>query len=247
MKLVGFAQCYNELSKGNLKRCLDSMSKYCDTICIYDDGSTDGSADAALEYPKVRLLRGKGNDFSRELYHKDELLRFTLDQSPDWIFWMDFDEILEKRAEDGGLRHFAENAEYDGYTFHEINLWRSEKYYRIDNQFNDGLFCRLWRNNGQLSYAPSHGLHHRQYPDGLMSIKDSHIEVIHYGFASDANIIGKYHTYKDNGQAGWALYRIIDESSLRLSKTKAEWLGREPVGPSLEEINQSIISKLGIQ
>lgn len=241
MKLVGFAQCYNELSRGNLRRCLDSMSKYCDAICVYDDGSSDGSTDVIASYSNVHLIRGQRNDFTNELYHKEALLKLTLDLNPDWIFWMDFDEVIEKRGEDGALRDFAATAVADGYTFHEVNLWRSERYYRLDNQYNSGLFCRLWRNNGYLSYAPTFGLHHRQYPDGLRSIKDCDIQVIHYGFASDKNIIDKYHTYKANGQRGWPLFRLVDESSLALAKTKAEWLGREPVGPTIEEIREPII------
>ncbi len=244
MKLVGFAQCYNELSKGNLRRCLDSMSRYCDSICVYDDGSSDGSVDVASTYSNVHLIRGQRNDFNKELFHKEQLLKLALSLNPDWIFWMDFDEVIEKRGEDGALRDFAQSAAADGYTFHEVNLWRSEKYYRVDNQFNAGLFCRLWRNNGGLSYAPTFGLHHRQYPDGLRSIKDCDIQILHYGFASDESIINKYTTYKSNGQTGWALYRLIDESSLSLAKTKPEWLGREPEGRSIEEINQPIMKAI---
>ena len=45
MKLCVFAQCYNELSKGNLLRWLNHVWCYADLVAVYDDGSTDGSAE----------------------------------------------------------------------------------------------------------------------------------------------------------------------------------------------------------
>lgn len=230
MFIAGFAQMYNESSKGNLKRFLESVTKIVDHVFIYDDGSTDDSVDVAAAYDKVSVFIGGNNAFDKEIEHKQFLLKHVLDCNPTHILWLDIDEVFEKRAEDGAIKELAEQMTCDAYTFRQINLWRCEKYFRLDNQYGDGLFTRLWRNNGKLHYNVKGGLHQRQYPDGINSVKDSDLLVLHYGFSNDHNIIDKYYTYKSHGQDGWALQRLIDENGLVLAKTRPEWLGREPEG-----------------
>lgn len=238
MKLAGFLQIYNEESKGNLRRCLDSMSRYCDVICIYDDASTDNSVDVAESYDKVKLIRGTDNKFDEEMLHKQELLELTLKQNPDWIVWMDADEIFEKEAEGGALRKLAASSDTDAHDFRQINFWRSERYYRVDGAYNRGIFCRLWRASLPLLFCTEHGLHKKPYPEGIRAVKTSDLRVLHYGFGSDDNIKDKYRTYKAHGQTGWDLERLVDEKTLALRYTEKEWLGREPDGDTIEEINQ---------
>lgn len=241
MKLVGFMQIYNESSHGNLERCLKSMVNYCDEIVIYDDGSTDDSVDVAKKYTPL-IIEGKKNDFSNELFHKQKLLEFALSRNPDWIFWMDADEVLEKKGEEGGLRYLCRTASnYDSFAFKEVNLWRCHNYYRLDNQYNDGIFCRLWKNNGQLRMNTVKGLHHRQAPLGLTNEGTTDLRVLHYGFASDESIIRKYLTYKAHGQNGWALHRLIDERTLYVREADSGWFKEEPV-----KVNPNDIYKIPI-
>ena len=49
IKLVGFVKCFNEGKTGNLERVLNHLSKFCDDIVIYDDGSTDNSYEIVLK------------------------------------------------------------------------------------------------------------------------------------------------------------------------------------------------------
>lgn len=215
------------------------MSKYCDIICVYDDASTDGSADIAESYEKVRLIRGETNAFDRETFHKQKLLEYTMSFNPDWIFWMDADEVIEKRGEDGALREICENSDRDAHDFRQVNFWRSERYYRVDGQYNSGIFCRLWRATSKLHYNAGIGLHRKLYPEGIHTIKTENLRILHYGFGSTDNIIDKYRTYKAHGQTGWALNRLIDESGLRLAHTDVRWLGgRMPQGPTLDELQE---------
>jgi glycosyltransferase involved in cell wall biosynthesis len=230
MKLAAFLQIYNEETKGNLRRCLDSLSLYCDVICIYDDASTDNSVEVAESYEKVRLIRGDKNEFNKEIHHKQKLLEFTKQFNPDWLFWMDADEIIEKRGEDGALRDLCRDTRFDSYDFRQVNFWRSERYYRVDGQFNSGIFRRLWRCKLQVEYSVADGLHRKPYPENTDPVKTSDLRILHYGFASTDNIVDKYRTYKQHGQSGWALDRLVDETRLTLAATDKEWLGREPEG-----------------
>ena len=49
-KIVGFVKFYNEETNGNLDRCLNHLSIFCDEIALCDDGSTDNSLDIAKKY-----------------------------------------------------------------------------------------------------------------------------------------------------------------------------------------------------
>ena len=65
MKLCGFLKVYNELKRGNLKRCLNNMKAYCDYIVAFDDGSTDGSRNF-LEEQGCDVIGREKNDFLNE-------------------------------------------------------------------------------------------------------------------------------------------------------------------------------------
>jgi glycosyltransferase involved in cell wall biosynthesis len=227
MKLIGFLSVYNEVEKRNLRRCLESMSQYCDEIVIYDDASTDNSVEVAREFTDL-IIEGKVNEWGKEAEHRQQLLELALTRNPDWIFWMDADEVVEKKGEEGAIRELCETDKFDSYAFHEVNLWRTTAFYRVDNSYNDGLFCRLWKNNGMLQIPNRAGLHQRLVPDTLKKESLSDIEIIHYGFSSDDRIIDKYITYRAHGQSGWALDRLIDERTLDVRPSRQEWF-KEPL------------------
>lgn len=228
-----------------------------DNIVIYDDGSTDGTYEVLLNAQEnappgreVFIIRSDENDFKNEIVHKQILLDRALEIGSDWIMWLDADELIEagghKMCPDGRkkIRTLMDDVSIDGWSFHEINLWRSDRFYRMDSQFNDGMFVRMWRNNGRLKYDSRPGLHQRQYPLGVDKVRDSDIQILHYGFASDEAILRKYHTYKAHGQTGWALDRIINEDTLRVRRVNPEWFRDGPCGPDVEVFNTKVASKV---
>jgi len=221
MKLIGFMQIYNEVIKGNLRRCLESMSSYCDEIVIYDDASTDNSIEVAKQFTDL-IIEGEKNEWGKEAEHRQQLLELALKHNPDWIFWLDADEVIEQRGE-SELRKLCESGDKDSYAFHEINLWRTPVFYRIDNFYNDGWFCRLWKNTGELYIENKPGLHQRLVPQGLKNEGQSDLQILHYGFSSDTRIIDKFLTYRSHGQSGHALWRLVDERTLSLRKSDPSW------------------------
>ena len=68
MKLITIACMYNEVEKGNLRRCLNNISKFSDEIILFDDGSTDNSVEVAKEYTQ-HIILGRKNDFLNETIH----------------------------------------------------------------------------------------------------------------------------------------------------------------------------------
>ena len=149
------------------------------------------------------------------------------DQICDWIFWMDGDTILERYAIENKGQRFrtmcekAIDAQLDAVAFGHYNLWRSKRHYRIDDSYHsihDRGVMAFWKNNGNLKFSEKHGLHHLQYPEGIVNPVRTNLNLIHMGFATDYQIMKKYDTYKERGQKGWALDRILSEETLRVEE-----------------------------
>lgn len=265
IKLAALLQTYNELNNGNLARYMDSVSRYCDAVCIYDDGSTDDTRSFIfdtwdawtkglnpqvgygknLKLKEIYYIDGGQNNFKEELSHKQKMLDKCKQHGVDWVLRIDADETLDERAiklaEAGKLIH----PEDKSYAFHTINLWRSPCYYRIDNGYNDVIFNRLWKLTPDLHFNVETGLHLTNYPVGATDGEQIlPYEIIHWGFASNKALVDKYAMYKSHGQDGWALNRLIDESTLRLGKSKQEWFSKPLPNDEFYEVFASPIEML---
>ena len=221
MKIIGFSQLRNELSKGNLYNWFKSM-EFCDYIYIYDQASDDGSQEVYKQHDNVRIIQSKTNRFNEETTCKKELLEKLLHEQPDtdWIFWMDGDTCLDKRLSENKekLYSFLDSGKsYDGIALHHLNLWRSNRYARLDSMYNNLHPVCFWRNNRSLYFPERSGLHTETHPLEIVSIVDRlDYNLIHYGFSTDEQILNKYYLYKNLGQTGWPLDRLLDESTLSL-------------------------------
>ena len=226
MRIIGFAQLHNELRKQNLISWFLCMSKICDKIYIYDQGSDDSSREVYERF-NATVIYSPENRFYEEMKCKKELLNLILknEEDFDWIFWMDGDEVVENKLLENDCKLFKELCEessgQDSVSFGHYNLWRSDKYYRIDDSYDwldqNGV-VRLWRNNGKLEFADEVGLHTPQYPSSISTIYRCQYSLIHRGFSTDFQIIERYLIYKSQGQSGWALNRLINEKGLKVKK-----------------------------
>jgi glycosyltransferase involved in cell wall biosynthesis len=225
LKLVGFLQVYNEAKSGNLRRCLTHLKEICDDIVIYDDGSTDDSVLVAREFTS-HVITSKTNEFRREIFHKQQMLDLALSLKPDWVVWLDADEVFDRTGELGGIRalcQYGMEHDIDGFSMLEYNLWKSNTHYRVDELWFKNWQARLWRNNGELKYDEKEGLHNTMYPAGMANIYRSDTKVVHYGFSSEQMVNQKYNLYKSHGQTGRWLERIADETGIELNKFSIDW------------------------
>lgn len=224
IKLIGFLKNYNEVKSGNLERVLRHLKTFCDEIVVCDCQSTDGSLEIIKKYTSHILV--EPNDFKNELFTKQKMLDYTLKLNPDWIIWLDADEVFDREGELGGIRKLCDYGNkhgIDGFSFQEINLWKSEKFYRVDEFWGKGYYVRLWKNNDKLKFNVSSFLHQRQYPSGLNKVKNAKIRAIHFGFSSPEFIKNKYEVYKKFGLSGYSLNRIINEDGIRLKPMNIDW------------------------
>lgn len=233
MKIIGFTQLRNELEKGNLENWFKQMS-VCDYIYIFDQDSTDGSKEYYKQFDNTVVIESPTNRFAEELVCKNELLQKLLSDHPDvdWILWIDGDLLLDGRLLSNNGKQLKELCtlglvhNIDAYTFDHYNLWRSDVYYRLDDQYHslNGAWYPLWRNNGNLKFETRGGLHLRQYPQGLVNVRATPYCVVHRGFATDYQIMTKYDVYKANGQNGWPLERLLNEETLNVAELDRTFL-----------------------
>jgi predicted O-methyltransferase YrrM len=224
-KIVAICQVYNELIKGNLERFFKYLLPLVNAIVIYDDGSTDGSYEySTAQTPYV--IRGLHNDFENEISHKQLMLDHALKLRPDFILWLDADEVLTASAAQHlqSVCKMCIEQDIDGIVMHEVNIWRSHSWRRLDSLYDAGWFVRLWRVTPGMAYEdPKPGLHQRPYPATVQRLHWSNdIEVLHYGFSSEQRLAYKYLVYQSHGQQGYEMLdRLISEELLSLEKIPA--------------------------
>ena len=221
-KIVAIVQVYNELEKGNLKRFFKYIKDSVDDVVVYDDCSTDGSYEYAMQNAR-EVIRGVKNDFGSELHHKQLLLSAALKLNPDYILSIDADEVLSTGGGEALQRLCAQSdsEEIDGLDFHLINLWRSSNWKRTDSLYNEGWFTKLWKVSDAICFDTSKsGLHQKLYPPCIRKIKrQDTLKILHFGFSDTINLAYKYLTYRSHGQRGYdMLDRLINEDSLMLEE-----------------------------
>ena len=229
-KVVGFSQLHNELELGNLEnwfKCLE----ICDEIYIFDQASTDGSKEFYKKFDNVHVIESEKNRFEEELVCKQELLEKLLEEQPDtdWIFWMDGDTLLDNRLLN---RETLENVLFqlddsriESAFLGHYNLWRSDTWHRVDDEYDHFMKAgrmAFWKNTGRLQFPQEQGLHKSQHPGGIRNAARLPFNLIHKGFATDEQILKKYENYKSRGQEGWALDRLLNESTLTVQPVPLE-------------------------
>lgn len=225
-RIACICQIYNELSKDNLERFVKHVLPAVSDLVVYDDGSTDGSYEYMLKQTP-HVLRGTKNDFVNERSHKQLLLQEALKLNPDFILWLDADEVLTANAAEKlqELCALCDQNQADAVNMHEINLWRSYSWQRLDSLYDKGWFCRFWRVVPGICFNDTKpGLHQPLFPSTIRkAIWTLDVQVLHYGFSSKQRLAYKYLVYRSHGQRGYdMLDRLISEEKLVVEKVRQE-------------------------
>lgn len=219
MRIVGFLQVRNEVASGHLQRFLELNSTLFDDLYAIDDASEDETV-SVLRSSGALVLENTQSRFQEEASNKEDLLRLIAAREPDGtaILWLDADEVLYcSRDELNDLISKARSQGCDSISFNHLNLWRSDFHHRLDDNYHSLRPTRIWLLSGKLSFRGGPGLHGQTHPFGLVStLHSKDFPVFHYGFASIDLIVSKYATYFLLWQTGYALDRLIDESTLEL-------------------------------
>ena len=219
MIITALLQIYNEKQSGHLERFLKWNNSLYDNLVVLDDRSTDGSVEFIKPHASL-LIENTMNSFRSELRNKSLLLDSAKEAFPetDWFLWLDADELLlEDRSSIDSLLAKTSSADFDGIELPLVNLWRSEYFYRIDSGFNEVKNVRFWKNKTDLYFSKESGLHNLLHPLGIKRVLEiDELKVLHFGFSSASLIANKFSIYRENGQRGRNLLRLIDETNLQV-------------------------------
>jgi len=208
MKLIALLRIKDEINI--IERQLKRLSDLVDGIIVVDNGSTDGTEKVYAQHSKVlELIRTEGFDEGRD---KNMLLLAAKKHQPDWLIFLDADEIFE----DGLLRQDLEGymaSRYGIINFRFCHFWLSEKRHRIGQKYFlyslQPLRC-MWRYTDGVYFKEV-----KIHSDGPWGIKGrsyfSPYRIKHYGFIDSDRIKKKL-----------SLYRSMDGDVRDYSQTEPE-------------------------
>lgn len=184
-----------------LKEVLESAKEYIDNAVIIDDGSTDNTVDIiknVLGDIPYKLVENKVSKFSNEIELRKQQWNETINNNPDWVLFLDADEIFEDRFKDH-IRLLIENKEVDGYLFRLYDFWNKD-HYREDNLWyahnTYRLFLIRYQENFKYLFKEA-SQHCGRMPYNCINLPylTTTLRLKHYGWSREEDRIEKYNRY----------------------------------------------------
>jgi len=181
-----------------IDECLGKLSELVDAIVILDNGSTDGTLDCYLKYIKVvHVLKSEGYHEGRD---KIILLNCVHKYNPEWIMWIDADEVFENRMTREILNSYMDSSR-SRIQFRMCHFWLDKIHCRYDHEYF--LYTlhpqrSMWRNT-ESAYFKNIKMHNGDIK-GVYGRFISPYRLKHYGYADAMKMRKKYERYKKEDQ-----------------------------------------------
>jgi glycosyltransferase involved in cell wall biosynthesis len=103
-----------------IEEWLNRMAVLVDEIVAVDNGSTDGTLEILQRHPKVVVLeQTEGFDEGRDKILAYERVR---ERKPDWVIWLDIDEVFEQRLTRRHLDELMTSTRVTRYFFRRLHM-----------------------------------------------------------------------------------------------------------------------------
>jgi glycosyltransferase involved in cell wall biosynthesis len=187
----------------HIREVLTQALRLCRRAFVFDDHSTDDTVAISQSFgDAVTLFRSpfEGLDEARD---KNFLLEKIAHHNPEWVLWIDGDEVLENTGP-GRIRAAVAQAPRAAAWYLKVAyLWDDPQQVRIDGLFGNFRRLSLFRYRGQPSgrlrfRATGNGgnFHCGNVPDGLVGEhRDLDIRLKHYGYLTKEQRVRKYDFY----------------------------------------------------
>jgi glycosyltransferase involved in cell wall biosynthesis len=175
----------------------------CPRIVVLDDHSTDDTVHVCRSFgDRVTVIDSPftGLDEARD---KNFLLRELLPARPDWVLWIDGDEVLERRGPQAIRQAVRQSGSVAVYSLRVAYIWDDPNHVRIDGLFGRMARPSLFTLRGQrvetLEFVRTGfggNLHCGNVPSGLVGATAAlEVRLKHLGYVSRALREYKYDWY----------------------------------------------------
>lgn len=193
MKLVAILRVKDQIL--TIRECLDRLVELVDEIVVVDNGSTDGTLEVYKKYPQiVAVKQTKGFDEGRDKILAHQLAKA---RQPDWILWIDADEVFEEALTRVDLDKYMTNPSLGAVWFRLYHFWGSKTHYRIDGpwlRYTAFPQRMMWRETGKEYFRDM-----KFHNGGIMGVTlrsiTSPFRLKHFGYVYPEQIQAKQKTY----------------------------------------------------
>jgi GT2 family glycosyltransferase len=187
----------------HIREAINRILPLCHRVLVFDDHSSDDTAAICSSFgERVTLFPSQfqGLDESRD---KNFLLGKLVSADPDWVLWIDGDEILEKSGPEA-LRAVAKRRSGPAaYSLRVAYVWDKPEQIRVDGIYGNFRRPSLFRLQGQPvsrlhfpATASGGNLHCGNVPRGLVGGSgDLDVRLKHLGYMDRARRQEKYELY----------------------------------------------------
>jgi hypothetical protein len=204
-----------------LATMLEQSLQFIDAAVIVDDASTDGTPEICRRLCATAGLpllfhQNPEPGFHNEVELRKQAWELALGADPEWLLFLDADEIFENRATND-LRPLLADPRWDFYSFRLYDFWDQE-HFREDRYWQAHFHYRpfLLRYQPEYEYEwADQPLHCGRLPKNAANFPGtaSSLRLKHYGWSDPERRLQKYHFYlAKDPEAQWGVaeqYRSI--------------------------------------
>lgn len=184
-----------------LKQVLESCKEFIDEAVIIDDNSTDNTIQLCKDILKdipLKIVENSKSQFGNEINIRKQQWFETIITNPEWILFLDADEIFENRFK-YEVRNLMHNIDVDAYTFRLYDFW-NDTHYRDDKLWYAHSTYRpfMIRYQRGLTYIFKETAQHcGRMPQNILDLpyKKSDLRLKHLGWSKKEDREEKYKRY----------------------------------------------------
>ena len=187
----------------HIREVLTQAMALCSRAFVFDDHSTDDTVSICESFGDAVTLFRSTFDGLDETRDKNFLLEKIIEHNPEWVLWIDGDEVLEKTGPDKIKAAIARAPQAAAWYMRIAYLWDDPMKVRTDGLFGNFRRLSLFRlrdqNTAALKFrSTGYGgnFHCGNIPDGLTGEhRDLPVRLKHYGYLTKQQRRAKYEFY----------------------------------------------------
>lgn len=227
---ITLSMCVKNEADHYLRPMLEAAREYIDEAVIIDDGSTDNTCAVCEEIFKnipLHIVKNTVSKFANEIELRQQQWEETIKTNPDWIVFLDADQIFEKRFAQE-VRRLCSQSVYHVFYFRLYDFWdehhyRDDHYWYAHNTYRPLLVRYIKDFPYQWKIQPQH-CGSMPCNINLLPGAYSDLRLKHYGWAKKEDRLKKYKRYQQLDPDG--KYGILAqyESLLDEHPNLVEWV-----------------------